>query len=94
MSKTVDGVRLNAAETLWKTKKAEPKEIVRSLAAVLHSTNSLYQLRSIDLLRQCGTDALELLPQLKERTRSPIGFISVWAVKAVAEIERSNSKDK
>ena len=87
LSDPEEAVRLNAAESLFKTRRGQPREIVPTLVPLLDSPDSFNQLRAIEVLRQLGSEAREALPALKEKAGDPIGFVSVWAAKAVQEIQ-------
>lgn len=45
------------------------------------------RLRAIEVLRRCRAAAEPALPLLRERMSDPVGFVAVWARKAVLEIE-------
>jgi hypothetical protein len=80
-------IRLNAADSLLKTKNTNTAVIVQNLLPLLESTNSFRVLRSIEILRILGTNARPAIPTLRELTsHHPTHFVSVWAGKAVHDI--------
>lgn len=80
-------VRLNAAETLAETHSTEPEVYIPALLGELGGTNCWNQIRAIEALRHSGTHAESALPILREKMSDPVGFVAVWAGKAVEEIE-------
>lgn len=83
----VEKVRLNAAETLVKLEVKERDDIIAALAGLLDSTNSWIQLRAIDVLDKAGKRSGSALPKLKDLATNEVGFISVWAIRTIREIE-------
>lgn len=80
-------VRIDAAETLCVTGSVEPQTYVPALIEELRERQSWDRLRAIEILRHCGAAAEPALPLLRERMADPVGFVAVWAKKAVGEIE-------
>ncbi len=80
-------VRLNAADTLSKLNYIDHSADLAATIQLLDSTNTLHQLRALELLRRNPHRSAPALPKLSQLTRDPNALIRLWSAKTAREIQ-------
>ena len=84
-------VRITAAEAIVKIDRTQSSNTVPTLVELLQEQNFTVRLRSVDLLRQMGTDAALALPALEKATQDKASIVRVWAAEALDRVRQTDT---